>query len=137
MSAYFLDIAHQPFTVPQEICPGDSAQFRCTVEDVSGQGTTFWTVTVNGTEDNCTLAHIQPNDTDTCGPNNQFESYLNNPVGNSYSSTLTVCSRSACLNGTCVECAASNLTVIGTSSICIIGKKTKELLFMLVMCSTF
>ena len=111
--------------MPQEICPGDSPQFRCTVEDVSGLGTTFWTVTVNGTEDDdCRLAHAVPNDMETCGPNDQFESYLDAPFGSSYPSTLTVSSISPHLNGTSVECAGpAASTVICTTSICLVGKR--------------
>ena len=93
------------------------------MEDSGGLGQTFWTVTVNGAEDDdCRLSHAVTNAMETCGPGNQFESYLDGPVGSSYSSTLTVSSISPDLNGTSVECAAPDLTVIGTSSICITGK---------------
>ena len=37
--------------MPVEICPGDTPQFNCTVNDtVNGYGSTFWVLTVNGTE---------------------------------------------------------------------------------------
>ena len=103
--------------MPQEIRPGDSPQFRYTVEDVSGLGTTFWTVTENGTEHECRLSHSAPNDMQTCGPNNQFEAHLDAPFGSSYPSTLIVGSISPHLNGTSVECAGpAPSTVIGTPS---------------------
>ena len=92
---------------------------------MSGLATTFWTVTENGIEDDdCRLSHSVRNDMQACGPNNQFESYLEEPVGNSYSSTLTVSSISLDLNGTSVECAGlAPANVIGTTSICIVGKR--------------
>ena len=123
-SWWFVGIACEQFSVPEEICPGYSPQFNCTVEDVSGLGTTFWTVTVNGNEDDsCRVSHSIPNDMQTCGPNNQFESSLDDPVGSSYSSTLTMSSISPGLNDTSVECAGpARSSVIGTSSICIVGK---------------
>ena len=37
----YIGAACQPFTVPRAICPGDSPQLRCTVEDISGVGVTF------------------------------------------------------------------------------------------------
>ena len=117
--------ASSEFTVPQEICPGDSPVFSCTVDDPSsGFASTYWTVTVNGTEDDgCTLNHPIANDMETCGPGNEFESSLGDPVGNLYPSTLTVDSISTQLNGTVVQCAGplpSN--VIGDITICIVGE---------------
>ena len=80
---------------------------------------------MNGTEDdNCRLSLSIPNDMETCGPNNQFESYLDDPVGNSYPSTLTVSSISLYLNGTSVECARPAASaVIGTTNVCIVGTR--------------
>ena len=115
--------ASSQLTVPQDICPGDSPVFRCTVNDTSG-GLTFWTVTVNGTDDNrCTLRHVVPNDMATCGPDDVFESSLGDPIGNLYPSTLTVDSMFTQLNGTIVECAGPTPSnVIGDTTICIMGE---------------
>ena len=117
--------ASSQLTVPQEICPGGSPVFSCTVNDpTSGLALTFWTVTVNGTEDdNCRLIHSVTNDMQTCGPGNVFESSLGDPVGNLYPSTLTVDSISTQLNGTIVECAGlTPSNVIGDTTICVVGK---------------
>ena len=113
----YVGIVCQTFTEPQEICPGESPQFSCTVEDSEGTGTTLWRVTVNGTEDNrCALIHVVSNDEAMCGPNDAFESRLNDPVNTTYSSTLTVSSISPNLNGSNVECGTDG------STICVVGK---------------
>ena len=100
--------------------------FSCTVDDpsVGGLASTYWTVTVNGTEDDdCILNHPQPSDMEACGPGNEFESSLGDPVGTLYPSTLTVDSISTQLNGTIVECAGpSPSNVIGDTTICIVGE---------------
>ena len=116
--------ASSQLTVPQDICPGDSPVFSCTVNDPSGVVNTFWTVTVDGTEDNgCSLRHFVPNDMQTCGPGNVFESSLGDPVGNLYPSTLTVDSISTQLNGTTVQCASPTPSnVIGDITICVVGE---------------
>ena len=119
----FIGIACQPFTAPVEICPGDSPQFNCTVEDASGFGNTFWIVTVNGTVVNCIHAHSLL-EVRTCGPNNEFESSPSGRDGNNYTSTLTTTSSiSPSLNGTNVQCAGLTPTnVTGSDLICITGK---------------
>ena len=115
--------ASSQLTVPQEICPGDSPVFSCTVNDPSRTGITFWTVTVDGTVDECRLVHAIANDMQTCGPGNEFQSSLGDPVGNLYPSTLTVDSIFTQLNGTIVECAGpSPSNVIGDTTICIVGE---------------
>ena len=124
----FIGIACQPFTAPVEICPGDSPQFNCTVEDASSVSITFWIVTVNSTEENgtdveCIYTHsslqVRP-----CGPNNEFESSPSGRDGNNFTSTLTIMSSiSSSLNGTSVRCAGLTPTnVIGSDLICITGK---------------
>ena len=112
------------FTVPQEICPGDSPVLSCTVDDpTSGLASTFWTVTVNGTEDECRLTHSVTDEMKTCGPGDEFESSLGDPVGNLYPSTLTVDSMFTQLNGTSVECAGPSASnVIGETTICVVGE---------------
>ena len=114
----YVGIVCQTFMEPQEICPGESPQFNCTVEDSGGLGNTVWRVTVNGTQDNrCALRHAVRNDEAMCGPNDAFESRLNDPVNTTYSSTLTVSSISPNLNGSNVECVGTD-----GSTICIVGK---------------
>ena len=116
----FIGIACQPFTAPVEICPGDSPQFTCTVEDASGISSTFWIV--NGTVE-CIHSHslLQVR---ICGPNNEFESSPSGHDGNNFTSTLTtISSISPSLNGTSVQCAGVLPTnVIGSDLICITGK---------------
>ena len=116
--------ASSQLTVPQEICPGDSPVFSCTVNDPSGTAVTLWTVTVNGFEDdNCRLIHAITNEMQTCGPDDVFQSSLGVPVGNLYPSTLTVDSLSTQLNGTIVECAGpATSNVIGDTTICVVGE---------------
>ena len=126
----FIGIACQPFTAPVEICPGDSPQFNCTVEDASGVSLTFWIVTVNSTEGNGNTfqcVHIHSSlQVRTCGPNNEFESSPSGGDGNNttYTSTLTTTSSiSPSLNGTNVQCAGQTPNnVIGSDVICITGK---------------
>ena len=119
----FIGIACQPFTAPVEICPGDSPQFNCTVEDASSIGTTFWILTVNGTVFECGDSHSSLL-VRSCGPNNEFESSPSGRDGNNFTSTLTTMSSiSLFLNGTSVRC--NGLTpnnVIGSDVICITGK---------------
>ena len=119
----FIGIACQPFTAPVEICPGDSPQFTCTVEDATNVSITVWIVTVNGTVVNCIHAHSFLENT-TCGPNNEFESSPSGRDGNNFTSTLTTMSSiSPSLNGTSVRCAGLTPTnVIGSDLICITGK---------------
>lgn len=94
------------------------------MEDPSRNGTTFWKTIMNGAEnDDCRLAHSQPNTMQMCGANKHFESHLDNPVGNNYSSTLTVIFMPPNFNGTIVECDGPRaMTEIGHSTICITGK---------------
>ena len=119
----FIGIVCQPFTAPVEICPGDSPQFNCTVEDATNVSITVWIVTVNGTVVNCIHAHSFLENT-TCGPNNEFELSPSGRDGNNFTSTLTTMSSiSPSLNGTSVRCAELTPTnVIGSDLICITGK---------------
>ena len=119
-----LDTTCQPFIVPVEICPGDSPNFTCTVEDVGGTGNTLWVVTVNGTDYfGCIQTHAVILDK-LCGPNMEFHSFIVFEDSSNYTSTLTtVRSISPSLNGTGVLCAAPRReNVIGSSEICITGK---------------
>ena len=119
----FIGIVCQPFTAPVEICPGDSPQFNCTVEDASGVSLTFWIVTVNETLVECIHTHGSPQ-VRTCGPNNEFESSPSGRDGNNFTSTLTIMSSiSLSLNGTSVRCVGlTSNNVIGSDVICITGK---------------
>ena len=114
----------QPFLVPVEICPGDSPNFTCTVEDAGGTGITLLVVTVNGTDDSrCIQIHAVIEDR-SCGPNLEFHSFIVFEDSGNYTSTLTtVSSISPSFNGTGVLCAAPRReNVIGSSEICITGK---------------
>ena len=119
----FIGIACQPFTAPVEICPGDSPQFTCTVEDATNVSITFWIVTVNGNIFQCIHTHSSPQ-VRTCGPNNEFELSPSGRDGNNFNSTLTTMSSiSPSLNGTSVRCAGlTPNNVIGSDVICITGK---------------
>ena len=119
----FQGIACQPFWAPVEICPGDSPQFNCTVEDASGVSITIWTVAVNGTKFHCIHSHslLQVR---TCGPNNEFVLSPSGRDGSNYTSTMTTTSSiSSSLNGTIVQCAElTPSNVIGSEEICITGE---------------
>ena len=109
----------QSFTGPSDgICPGDNITFTCVVY----AAVTVWTVNPGGESANCNYRQSMPNVTAMCGPEGRFTSSQTDENGDTNNSSLSVVSITNDLNGTSVTCSDGNLNLIGSSTICIIGR---------------
>ena len=103
----------QSFSPPTgEICPGDDVTFTCSAGDA-----TFWSVSPGG-ENECAYRSVNPT-TQMCGPGDRFTSGPTD--GDITSSSLSVDSITADLNGTLVNCTNAGGNLIGSGSIFIVG----------------
>ena len=107
------------FTGPSSgICPGDGVTFTCVANTTA---VAIWRVNLGGDETSCTYIRNSRN-TETCGPGGRFTSSVTDVDGDPSNSSLSVDSITSDLSGTSVTCADGNAIIIGSSSICVIGK---------------
>ena len=104
-----------------DICPGSDIEFSC-VGNSDSTSTTRWRITPGGGEPACTVLHNEPDQMQTCGPGDIFTSSLTGQTGLNYTSSLRAEDVPLSLTGTMVECVDGALQIIGSASICIIGK---------------
>ena len=102
-----------------EICPGVNVTFTCVVEDIIA---THWRVDLGGDESQCAYFSNNPA-TDTCGPDNRFQSSQTNDNVPASNSSLRVDTITNDLNGTAVTCTDGNGELIGSYIICLIGEE--------------
>ena len=109
----------QNFTGPSGgICPGDDVTFTCVVD----APVTVWTVNPGGNISDCNYRQSHPTITASCGPGLRFTLSQTDENGDTNNSSLSVVSITNDLNGTSVTCSDGNLNLIGSSTICIIGR---------------
>ena len=101
-----------------DICPGSDIEFSCVGNSLL-TSTTRWEITPDGGEPPCAVFHNVPDEMQRCGPGDIFTSSLTGQTGVSYTSSLRA---EDVLSGTVVECRDAALQIIGSASICIIGK---------------
>ena len=104
-----------------DICPGSDIEFSC-VGNSDSTSTTRWVITPDGGEPPCAVFHNQPTVMQKCGPEGIFTSSLTGQTGLNYTSSLRAEDVPLSLTGTMVECVDAALQIIGSASICIIGK---------------
>ena len=110
----------QSFSSPSGVvCPGVNVTFMCVVEDTIA---TRWSVDLRGDESQCAYFSDSPA-TDTCGPDNRFQSSRTNDNVPASNSSLRVDTITTDLNGTAVTCSSGNGELIGSYNICIIGEE--------------
>ena len=110
----------QSFTGPSDgICPGDDVTFTCVV----ATSLTAWRVTSGGVASDCIYRQSEPTVTAMCGPGGRFTSSQTDENGDTNSSSLSVVSITNDLNATSVTCSDGNLNLIGSNTICVIGKE--------------
>ena len=108
------------FTRPSSgICPGDNVRYTCVVNTTAF---TIWRVNSGGVEDSCTYSQNSLLNTETCGPGGRFTSSVTDVNGDPSNSSLSANSITSDLSGTSVTCSDGNAVIIGSSSICVIGK---------------
>ena len=83
---------------------------------------TTWEVTHDGEESACTVRHNRPDIMDTCGPGGVFTASLTGQTGLNYTSSLKAEDVPLSLNGTTVECVDIDLQIIGSTTICVVGR---------------
>ena len=116
---FYAGVSCQNFNGPSDgICPGDDVTFTCVVD----AALTVWRVTSDGVVTDCNYRRSMPTVTATCGPGLRFTSSQTDENGDTNNSSLSVVSITNDLNGTSVTCSDGNLNIIGSSTICVVGK---------------
>ena len=119
-SIFISGVLSQSFTGPSGgICPGDNVTITCVVD----APVTVWTVSPGGGISDCNYRRSEPTLTQTCGPGGRFTSSQTDENGDTNNSSLSVVSITNDLNGTSVTCSDGNLNLIGSSTICLVGKE--------------
>ena len=119
-NVFYAGVSCQNFTGPSGgIYTGDNVTFTCALD----APVTVWTVNPGGGNANCNYRQSMPNVTAMCGPGGRFTSSQTDENGDTNTtSSLSVVSITNDLNGTSVTCSDGNLNLIGSSTICIVGK---------------
>ena len=89
------------------VCPGDNVTFTCVVDDTI---TTRWRVDLGGDGSDC-VYFSDSQATDTCGPDNRFQSSRTNDNVPASNSSLRV---DTITTGTVVTCTDGNGELIGS-----------------------
>ena len=101
---------------PGEICPGDNVTFSC----VANTTATVWSVSPEGADGRCEYLAFNRVES-RCGPDERFRSFQSEG-GDIFNSSLRVDSVTVELNETVVQCGTGPSSVVGSSSICIVGE---------------
>ena len=91
---------------------------------------TIWEVKHDGEASACIVRHNRPDFMDTCGPGEVFTANLTGQTGLNYTSSLRAEDVPLSLNGTIVECLDIDLQIIGSVTICIVGKSLLRCVFI-------
>ena len=83
----------------------------------------LWTVSPEGDDDQCEYLVFNRRES-RCGPDNRFRSFMTDNGGNIFSSSLSVSSVTADLNGTSIVCSDGDDNFLGSAVLCITGEAT-------------
>ena len=96
---------------PDGICVGDDVTLTCQQDSL----TTLWRITSDGVESRCTVVNGVPDDSDMCGPMDEFTA----TARDNSTSTLSVQFVDETLNETLVECTGG---AAHSQDVCLVGK---------------